>query len=382
MKNAVKVPRVFLPRDHFETWAAPACDASAYDRSFWERVAQKTGGAPSALSCILPDAYLGDDAETRRDEAVRSMYAHLESGAIERLNRGMIYVERKTGLGLRRGLVANVDLEEFSPTCEKDALVRAGTETLPALVEARYLLRKQAVMEFPHAILLYRDKRDKVLHALGSDLEELYDAVLYGGDAIKAYFVPEDEAQYTAQDLIARADPCFVVADGTHSLVAAKKHWEEVKAGLSSREAASHPARYFLAEFVNVLEESVAFEPIHRLVSGIETEAFCDYFQSFVKCKREGNILFPILTGPESYCRADRAIGEFLRQNYGRIEYRTGRPQELAAGEDCALVALPAVEKEELYAAVKSGKRFPAKTFCLGAESARYSIEGREISYD
>lgn len=381
MKSCIRVPRVFLPRDNLETWAVPACDSHAYDRNFWERVAQATGGAPSALSCILPDVYLGDEDEARRKEVCESMYAHLESGVLERLNRGMIYVERETKYGQRRGIVANVDLEEFSPEGGKGAMICAAEETLPELVEARCALRRQAVMEFPHAVLLYRDKKDKVLRALAPDLEELYNITLFGGDRIRACFIPDEESQYVAQDLLARADPCFVVADGTHSLAAAKKHWEEIKQPLSDGERRNHPARFFLAEFVNVFEEGLALEPVHRVVKEIETEAFCEYFRQNVKCKREGRVLYPILAGEEGYRQTERTIREFVRQNYGKIEYQTGRPQELA-GEDGAVVALPAVEKEELFAAVKNGRRFPAKTFCLGAESARYSIEGREISYD
>lgn len=383
MKSCIRVPRVFLPRDNFETWAAPACDRYAYDRGFWERIAQANGGAPSALSCILPDVYAQDEDEARRKEVCESMYAHLESGVLERLNRGMVYVERETQYGLRKGLVANIDLEEYSPECEKGAMIRASTETIPMLVEKRYLLRKEAVMEFPHAVLLYRDKKDKVIHALDSDLEMLYDTVLSCKDRIKAYFVSDGEAEYVAQDLIARADPCFIVADGNHSLAAAKRHWEEVKKTLTAVEMRNHPARFFLTEFVNVCEESVKFEPIHRVVKGIETEAFCDYFQRNVKSKREGNLLYPMLSGAESYRQAEHVIGEFLRQNYGTEEFRTGLPKKLGQEENCAVIALPEVEKEELYSAVKSGKRYPPKTFCLGGESgARYSIEGREISYD
>lgn len=383
MKSCIRIPRVFLPRNDFEKWAAIACDRFAHNRLYWERVAQEKGGAPSALSCIFPDAFLGDEDELRIKEVRESMYTHLESGVLERLNRGMIYVERTTSYGLRRGLLANIDLEEVSLNAERGA-IRTATETLPQLVEARKRVRQAAVLEFPHAVLLYSDKRDKVLRGLNDDLEPLYDVELQqGGGKIAAYFVPDADAEYTVHDLIARADPCFIAVDGNHSLAGAKAHWEEIKATLSDAEARNHPARFMLAEFVNVYQGSVVLEPMHRVVKGIETEAFCDFFARNAKCKREGKLIFPIISGTEDYAGADKIINEFIRQNYGRVEYRTGRPSELIAGEDCAVVALPAVAIEELYAAVKSGKRFPAKTFCLGADSdARYSMEGREISYD
>ena len=382
MKNCIRIPRVFLPRNNFETWAVTACDRHPYDRLYWERVAQEKGDAPSALFCIFPDAFRGEEQEARLEELRESMYMYLENGVLERLNRGMVLVERTTSKGVRRGLLANIDLEEYSPESEKGAIVRASTETLPSIVETRLQVRQKSVLEFPHAVLLYRDKKDKVLRGLYDDLEQLYDIELPEGGSVKAYFIPEEEAEFTAHDLIAKADPCFVVADGNHSLAAAKAHWDELKSTLLPAEMRNHPARFMLVEFVNAQDPAVAFEPVHRVVRDIEPEAFCDYFCRKVKSKREKNILYPILSGADSYASVDKTIGEFIRQNYGRVEYRSDRPS-LLGQDDCVVVALPAVETEELYAAVKGGKRFPAKTFCLGAETdARYSIEGREISYD
>ena len=380
MRSPIKVPRVFLPRENFDLWASPACDRFPYDRLFWENLMQQAGETPSVRGCILPDAF-SEEREEKTGELQKCMCVYLESGAIERLNRGMIYVERTTSHGLRRGILANIDLEEMGT--DKEALVRLSTETLPALVETRIKVRKESLLEFPHTVLFYRDKRDKILRSLDSDLELLYDFELRDFGRVAAYFIPNEDAVYVAHDLIARADPCFLVADGNHSLAAAKAYWDEVKSPLSDEERENHPARFALVEFVNALEESVVFEPVHRVVREIEIEPFCDFFAKNVKCKRENNVLFPILSGVESYQKVDETIEKFIRQNYGRVEYRTERPALLARDTDCVVVALPAVDKEELYAAAKSGKRFPAKTFCLGAEKdARYSMEGREITYD
>ena len=382
MRSCIRIPRVFLPRGDFENWPTLACDRKAYDRQYWERVAQEKSDVPSAHSCIFPDVFLGEEDELRLETMRENMYLYLETGALERLNRGMILVERTTSRGVRRGLLASIDLEVYSPEGDKSAMIRATTETLPRLVEKHLAVQKKSVLEFPHTVILYRDKKDKVLRTLGKDLESVYDFTLPEGGKISGYFIPNEEAEFVAHDLIARADPCFVVADGNHTLAGAKAYWEEVKSTLSSAEARNHPARFALVEFVNAVDDTVFFESVHRVIKDTEIEAFCDFFCRSVKCKREGNIVYPILSGVESYARVDQVIGEFLRQNYGRVEDRMGRPSLLAEA-DCAVVALPAVEKEELYAAVKGGKRFPAKTFCLGAETdARYSFEGREISYD
>lgn len=384
MKTCIRVPRVFLPRENYESWAILACDRFDHDREYWRRAVERVGIKPSALSCIVPDVYLDEDDTTLFREARENQYEYLENGKIERLNRGMILLRRETSYGLRRGILANIDLEEYSPESDKNFGIRATTETLPSLVESRMKLREASVLEFPHTVLLYRDKKDKLLRSLDDDWELLYDTQLpESGGKITAYFIPDADAAYVVHDLIARADPCFAVADGNHSLAGAKAHWEEIKKSLSPAEARNHPARFLLAEFVNVMEESVVFEPIHRLVREIEPEAFCDFFSRHIKCKREKNILFPVLSDAESYRKVDETIREFLRQNFGKLEYVSGRPSVLSQEEDCAVVALPPVGKEELYAAVKSGMRYPAKTFRLGREEdARYSLEGREISYD
>lgn len=384
MKSCIRVPRVFLPRENFENWAVVACDRFAHDPSYWERVARKVSDAPSVLSCILPDEFTEDDEEIRIKQIRENMFEHLESGVLERLNRGMILVARSTSSGVRRGILANIDLEEFSPLGEKSAVIRASTDTIPSLVERRLHVRRASVLEFPHTVLLYRDKKDKIFRSLDDDLELLYEIeLLERGGKISAYFIPDVDAEYLAHDLMGHADPCFVVADGNHSLAGAKAHWEEIKKTISASEARNHPARFMLVEFVNGLDDAVSFHPVHRLIKEIEPEVFCDFYSRKIKCKREGNLLFPLLSDAESYQKSEAVIRDYLKQNYGKVEYRTERPSELLQADDCAVVALPAVEKQELFAAAKSGERYPAKTFQLGGEEdARYSFEGREISYD
>ena len=64
----------------------------------------------------------------------------------------------------------------------------------------------------------------------------------------------------------------FAVGDGNHSLASAKAHWENIRENLSDEEKLSHPARYALAEIVNLYDESLQFEPIHRVVFDVDAE--------------------------------------------------------------------------------------------------------------
>lgn len=76
----------------------------------------------------------------------------------------------------------------------------------------------------------------------------------------------------------------FAVGDGNHSLASAKAHWENVKAELMKTNQADisadqnttcapipeHPARYALVEIVNVHDDGLVFEPIHRVLFNID----------------------------------------------------------------------------------------------------------------
>lgn len=379
MRSCIVVPRLFLPKQNFEKWAVPPCSEGAQDPFFWDRIAR--GAEVSALSCILPDARLGEENEARFSALRDAHYGALETGAVERLYRGGVLVERHTPAGIRAGILLAVDLEEFSGTAEKDAAIRASEETDPALVKARTEARGQSLLEFPHTVLFYRDKKDKILRSMESDLEELYDfSLMEGGGRITGRFLPEYITADVAHDLMGRADPCFIVASGNHSLCAAKRHWENVRCSLTAPAQRYHPARFALAEFVNIESEAVSFEPIHRRVSGVDAEAFASFFEKKLKCKRSGAVLYPVLSaGPEGYRRVEETIGEYLAANGGKVERLPGKMGELLK-EGSAVVALPPVGKEELLAAAKAGKRFPVRTFRLACE--RYCLEGREISYD
>ena len=60
----------------------------------------------------------------------------------------------------------------------------------------------------------------------------------------------------------------YAMGDGNHSLAAAKRCWEQIKPSLSPEKIETHPARYALAEIVNIHDPAVEFKPIHRLVTG------------------------------------------------------------------------------------------------------------------
>lgn len=388
MRNCIRIPRIILPRKDFRHWAVIACDQFTSDRAYWDRVAQEVRNRPSTLQFILPEIDLGEDDEARIKEAGEWMRAALVEEWTEKLERGFILTERTVSSGIRRGLIVAIDLEAYSCRPGEVTPIRSSEEVVPDRLPVRIALRREATLEFPHAIMFYRDKKDRVMRdLLREDLEKLYDFdLMLGGGNLKGYFVPEFIAADIVQDLYSRGDPCFAIADGNHSIAAAKAFWEEKKQELTERERRLHPARFALIEAVNLYDPAVVFHPIHRLVKETDAEAFCSFFSSQVRCKRDGNVLIPDLpAGAEGAARTDEIVEQYVRANGGKIDYIHGHEElyRLAAQEDCAGVLLKALEKEKFFAQLKGGRNFPKKTFSIGeATEKRYYLEGREISYD
>lgn len=62
----------------------------------------------------------------------------------------------------------------------------------------------------------------------------------------------------------------FAIGDGNHSLASAKATYEEEKKHTPQEQWAALPSRYALVELVNLHDESLEFEPIHRVCFGVD----------------------------------------------------------------------------------------------------------------
>lgn len=387
MKSCLRIPRLLIPREGFERWAVIACDQFTSDREYWKRVESYVGDAPSTLRCILPEVYLGEDDEARMEEMRANMYAALEQDVLTKLARGLVLTERTTRTGIRRGLLVSIDLEAYSSEEGVLSPVRASERVLKERLQARVEVRKISPLEFPHAVVFYQDKKDKAMKSLlREDLEKLYDfELMEGGGHLTGWFVPGYIAADVVNMLQGKGEPMFVVADGNHSIAAAKAHWEQVKATLKEEERVNHPARFTLVEMVNLCDPSIVFYPIHRLVKDTDAEAFCDFVMRNVKCRREGKVILDFPAGEQGVRLADELCEKYVAANGGQIDYIHGDQhlRECASREGCAGILLAGMEKDRFFPALKNGALLPKKTFSLGtSKEKRYYLEGREISYD
>ena len=110
----------------------------------------------------------------------------------------------------------------------------------------------------------------------------------------------------------------FAMGDGNHSLAAAKLHWEEVKKTLPEAERESAPARYALAELVNIHDASISFEPIHKVIFDTDpVDFFAEAKAFFTENEGEGRSI-DLVTGEgiERFNISGLTIGQLI----GRCE--------------------------------------------------------------
>lgn len=396
MKSCIAVPEILLPRagTDMHAWAVIACDQHTSDSVYWSELEKTVGEKPSTLRLTLPEIYLDKaDCAERIGNIAKAMREYRNGGVFRKLPKGFVLVRRETPYSpVRTGIVLAVDLEEYSYEKQSNASIRATEATILERIPPRLKIRECAELEFPHIMLLYDDPQDVVLGELKgrTDLETLYNFELnMGGGHVCGQFVSEYEEVIRRFESLKKDGLLFMVGDGNHSLASAKALWEKIKADLPACEQETHPARYALCEAVNLYDEGIRFEAIHRLVKGVDTADFIKSFSGTGK----GNGAFYVsgkkqsISLPEEAADAVRAVDsyilEYVSKKGGSVDYIHGE-QALAQltreNPDYVGISLPKMDKGELFGQVQRFGSLPRKTFSMGeSEEKRYYIEGKEI---
>jgi hypothetical protein len=128
-------------------------------------------------------------------------------------------------------------------------------------------------------------------------------------------------------------DFLFAVGDGNHSLATAKEHWKIVKQNLSEKEMKNHPARFALVELENLHDDTLEFEPIHRIVFN-GGRKFIEGLRSTISGYRTVEVIFEgkietinaNTASAEAINQIQNYIDDFCKQNAGvSVEYVHGR---------------------------------------------------------
>ena len=278
----LKPDDIYLPAEGIDLrrWAVVACDQYTSQPDYWQRVEAYVGAHPSTLHIVQPEIDL-ERAGARIPAVHRAMREYLSNGTLVRAVRnGFTLTERTTASGARLGLVAAVDLEEYDFTPGSGAMIRATEGTIRERIPPRLRIREGAPLECPHVMLLLDDPAHTVIEPLHARLREtapLCDfELMENGGRLRVWGV-EGNALAPVSDALSalweKSDGfLYAVGDGNHSLATAKARWDALKPALSPGEAQTHPARYALAEIVNLHSPALAFEPIHRVLFGADME--------------------------------------------------------------------------------------------------------------
>jgi hypothetical protein len=442
------IPEIMLPQGvDLQKWAVIACDQFTQDRGYWERVKSAAAGSPSTLDLIFPEVFLSDGDRPQRIAAIhRAMERYLNGGIFAPPRRGCVYLERDTPFQhKRRGLLIAVDLEQYDWSPSARLLIRSTEGTVPERLPPRMDIRRGAPLETPHILLLIDDDANSLLPALGERAQKsppLYQTgLMLNSGGVSGWFIDrEDDLHFIAAQLEALARRAltrycsagaapgaapflFAAGDGNHSLASAKGIWEEYKKARASSGGPAgaavlpdHPCRYALVEIENIYDPAIGFEPIHRVMFGVDFDgalallAELPGFSSRPAADRSelvrltgehsaanryglvsGGSCALIETGASGIATAslqpllDRRL-ETAAKGGGpvSIDYIHGEDElfRLAAapGRRAAGILLPPVQKAGLFETVARTGPLPRKSFSMGeASEKRFYLECRRL---
>jgi len=358
-------------------------------------------------------------------EVNSTMARYLREERFRNLPDAMVYVERRLDNGkVRRGLVGMADLEQYDYEPGSTARIRATEGTVMSRIPPRVAVRKNAPIELPHAMLLCDDPAGSVIEPLAGETEEMervynFDLMERGGhitgwklgdaqlarvrDALRALADPAAfNARYGIQD---QPVMLFAMGDGNHSLATAKECYERQKRLTPPERWPNLPARFALCELVNLHDESLEFEPIHRVVFHTDPQKLLDAFLSacpgahlgrgeghvieFLYADGAGRVTVPNPSAQLPVGTLQSFLDSYLTHDNGRVDYIHGDDVARDFGMKPGNIAflLPAMGKDQLFPTVIHDGVLPRKTFSMGRPTTsafiwrpgRYGKRGRLI---
>lgn len=406
---------ILLPNKQIDLskFSVIACDQYTSQPDYWQRVKQSTQHVPSAYHLIFPEADLNTQPFAQKiNEINQQMEQYLNDCVFDTIFHSLIYVERTLKNGsVRKGIIGMIDLEQYDYQKGAQSSIRATEETVLERIPPRVQIRKNACLELPHIMLLMDNPKQNIIEPLAqikSKHSPLYEfELMEQSGTLSGWKIPAqqiEQLQTALQDLARTTisnqeqSMLFAVGDGNHSLAAAKACYEELKHTLSKEELKNHPARYALVEIVNLHDNSLVFEAIHRVVFDVDTEHLLHYLtqtlhlvpktcvceQSFIYQAKDKQLHYTIenpfhslTVGSLQHC-----LDQYILEFGGTIDYIHGESvvAQLCQQPNTAGLILPCIQKSELFPTVIKEGSLPRKTFSMGeACDKRFYLEARKI---
>ena len=424
----VKIPKILLPKTlNIKTWATIACDQYTQDKQYWQQVYSTVGKEPSTVKITFPEVYLGEPGRQERIQNIKKeMQSYIDQGVFAPAQEEAVYLERTTKYGrVRDGLVVAIDLDTYQWKPFSKALIRATEATIVERIPPRMEIRKEAIIETPHIMLLVNDPNHLLVEGLGQRVTK--NKPLYQGElmmdsgSVKGWAVSNEyDIEYLRSSLqkIAEANTekdgsifLFAVGDGNHSLATAKATWEEYKKNNPGVQNCN--MKYALIEIVNIYDTGLTFEPIHRVLFDINPEGLMNFIGDKLGGKIEHLGTFDELKKRIDNSKSDfgfiyekggkpefvfmktdikelpisqlqPAIDEFLVNcnKKGSIDFIHGADELLRLGSQKGITAiyLPPIDKDSFFATINGKGPLPRKSFSMGeADEKRFYLECRQI---
>jgi len=415
-KLGIHIPEILLPKKEIslEKWSVIACDQFTSEKDYWERCKTNAGGAPSTLNLILPECYLNEVDREQKTKEINQTMKDYRSSVLQPVGQGVMRIDRSTSwVKSRKGLVLALDLDAYEFQKGTKSLVRPTEATVVDRLPARIAVRREAVLDLPHILVLMDDKDNIVMEAAEkAAARNMYDFdLMEEGGHIRGEIIEEE------QDLSALADAfetlneqssfLFAIGDGNHSLASAKEIWRKMKeSGVTD-----HPARYALVELENIHDPGMLFHPIHRILFEVDVPALLKDMESALNAQvgtaanldeirrvveSDGNS-FGCFDGTEYRIltikvASDRLLAEefhdFLdpwveKNPCKEVDYIHGDEsfKELSSPDGNVGFYLPSIDKNRFFDLVDKKGSLPRKTFSIGeAQEKRYYLESRSLS--
>ena len=424
----VKIPKILLPKTlNIKTWATIACDQYTQDKQYWQQVYSIVGKEPSTVKITFPEVYLGEPGRQERIQNIKKeMQSYIDQGIFAPAQEEAVYLERTTKYGrVRHGLVVAIDLDTYEWKPFSKALIRATEATIVERIPPRMEIRKEAIIETPHIMLLVNDPNHLLVEGLGQRVTKnkpLYQGnLMMNSGSVKGWAVSNEyDIEYFRSSLqkLAEANTekdgsifLFAVGDGNHSLATAKATWEEYKKNNPGVQNCN--MKYALIEIVNIYDTGLTFEPIHRVLFDINPEGLMNFIGDKLGGKMEHLGTFDELKKRIDNSKSDfgfiyekggkpefvfmktdikelpisqlqPAIDEFLVScnKKGSIDFIHGADELMRLGSQKGITAiyLPPIDKDSFFATINGKGPLPRKSFSMGeADEKRFYLECRQI---
>lgn len=412
---------ILLPKNTDLTlFSVVACDQYTSEPAYWEEVARQVGDRPSTLPMIFPEyALKTTDFGAKVESINQTMQDYLKQDLFQCYPDAIFYVERTLRNGtVRRGLIGKIDLECYDYNAGSASLVRPTEGTVLDRIPPRVRIRIDAPLELPHVMLLVDDPEKTVIEPITAKKDELQGLyrfpLMMDSGSIVGYLLDDSMKQQVLTALDRLGDPDrfaehygvegkpvlqFAVGDGNHSLATARSCYQHCKETIGEEAARQHPSRYALVELGNLHDDSLEFEAIHRIITGVSPEALLTAMEQryqLSECPDAAGQKLTVVVGDTkrqvTICNpsSNLAVGSlqsFLDEAVpalgGEIDYIHGEDVVLSLCKeqaDAVGFLLPAMGKDELFPTVILDGALPRKTFSMGeACDKRFYLEARRI---